>query len=507
MSPEAIGKILTDNEHLRESNGVLKSENEDLKEQLAEMRRMIFGQKRERFVPDENQTALDLGLEENETSIETEDISYNRRKNKKQTPHGREEIPAHFPRHDIHVEPDFDPAGMQKLPDRITEQLEYKAPEFHVTRYIRPVYVEVSDGTRIFHCPPLPPLCIDKGKAGPSMVARIMVAKGEDHAPIYRQQKQIKRDCGMDIPLTSLESWYAKGCHWVDRITKRLDQLLLKCSYLQMDESPFKVMIKPTHGKSSRGYMWSRYGPEVRIAIFHYDKRWSAAVAEELIGQEYQGILQTDGLKAYDSLGNRKTITHAGCHGHARRGFEKSLGSDRKRAKHGLKIYRKLFAIEEEALKLNMSPAKRLELRQRKSAPIMEEYKKWLDTEILNPKVLPKDKIGIAILYVLNRWNEMTRFLEDGRIELSTNWIENLFRLFALGRRNYLFAGSENGARRLANLYTILLTCKLNNVNSFKYLSHVLKELPAREEGADIDDLLPMNWKDPESSPSGSKSE
>lgn len=500
MSPEAIERILTDNKHLRENNGVLKSENECLKEQLAEMRRMIFGQKRERFIPDENQTLLDLGIDGNEIPDETEDISYNRRKKKKQTPHGREEIPAHFPRHDVHIKPDFDTTGMQKLPDRITEQLEYKAPEFHVTRYIRPVYVEVVDGERKFHCPQLPPLCIDKGKAGPTMVARIMVAKGEDHMPIYRQQKQIRRDCGMEIPLSSLESWYAKGCHWMDRIAKRLDQLLLKCSYLQMDESPLKVMIKPTNGKSSRGYMWSRYGPEVGIAIFHYDRRWSAAVAEELIGPDYQGILQTDGLKAYDSLGNRKTIIHAGCHGHARRGFERSLKNDKKRAKHVLKIYRRLFAIEDEALKLNMSPAKRLELRQRKSAPIMDEYKEWLDTEILNPKVLPKNKIGIAILYVLNRWNELTRFLEDGRIEFSNNWIENLFRLLALGRRNYLFAGSENGARRLASLYTILLTCKLNGVNSFKYLGDVLKELPLREEDADIDDLLPMNWKEPESS-------
>ena len=150
-------------------------------------------------------------------------------------------------------------------------------------------------------------------------------------------------------------------------------------------------------------------------------------------------------------------------------------------------------------LKLNMSPEKRLELRQRKSAPIMKGYKEWLGAEILNPKILPKNKIGKAIIYVLNRWDELTRVLEDGRIEFSNNWIENLFRPLALGRRNYLFAGSESGAKRLANLYTILLTCKLNNVNSFKYLSHVLKELPAREEDVEIDDLLPMNWVDPES--------
>jgi len=499
MSPEAIELILTDNQNLQESNRILKSELEDAKEQLAYLRRQIYGQKRERFIPPENQTSMDLGEGGDEVPVEMEEISYNRRKKKKKTPHGREEIPAHIPRKDIHIKPDFDTTGMERLPDKITEQLEYKEPEFYVTRIFRPVYVEVVDDERKIHCPPLPPLCIDKGKAGPTLVARIMVAKGEDHTPIYRQQKQIKRDCGMDVPLSSMDSWFARGCNWMSIIAGRLDQILLQCGYIQMDESPLKVMIKPTNGKSTRGYMWSRYGPEPGIAVFNYDRRWSALVAEELIGQDYHGILQTDGLKAYVALGNRECIVHAGCHGHARRGFEKSLHNDKKRSKHVLKIYRELFAIEDEALVQDMTPDERMELRKEKSVPIMDDYKEWLDTEI--QKVLPKSMIGKAILYVLGRWKELTRFLEDGRIEFSNNWIENLFRLLALGRRNWLFSASENGARNLASLYTILLTCKLHQVNSFKYLSDVLKKLPARGEGADIDDLLPMNWKEPEPAP------
>jgi transposase len=499
MSPEAIDLILTDNQNLQESNRILKSELEDAKEQLAYLRRQIYGQKRERFIPPENQTSMDLGEGGDDVPVEMEEISYSRRKKKKKTPHGREDIPDHIPRHDIHIEPDFDTTGMEKLTDKITEQLEYKEPEFYVTRIFRPVYVEVVDGVRKIHCPPLPPLCIDKGKAGPTLVARIMVAKGEDHTPIYRQQKQIKRDCGMDVPLSSMDNWFARGCKWISIIAGRLDQILLQCGYIQMDESPLKVMIKPTNGKSTRGYMWSRYGPEPGIAVFHYDRRWSAAVAEELIGPDYQGILQTDGLKAYEALGSRECIVHAGCHGHARRGFEKSLHNDKKLSKHVLKIYRKLFAIEDEALVQDMTPAERLELRKEKSVPIMNDYKEWLDTEI--QKVLPKSLIGKAILYVLGRWKELTRFLEDGRIEFSNNWIENLFRLLALGRRNWLFSASENGARNLASLYTILLTCKLHQVNSFKYLSDVLKKLPARVEGDNIDDLLPMNWKEPDPAP------
>jgi transposase len=499
MSPEAIEQILTDNQRLQESNRILKSENTELKDQLAYLRRMIFGQKRERFIPPENQTSLELGMNEEEVPVEMENISYERRKKTKNTPHGREEIPSHVPRKDIYIEPDFDTTGMEKLTDKITEQLEYKPPEFYATRYFRPVYIEVIDGERKIHCPSLPPLCIDKGKAGPTLVAHTMVAKGEDHVPINRIRMQIKRDCEMDIPLSSLDSWYARGCFWAGKIAGRLDQKLRECDYTQMDESPLKVMIKPTNGKSTRGYMWSRYGPEVGIAVFHYNRRWNSAVAQELIGPDYQGLLQTDGLKAYDALGKRKGIIHIGCHSHARRKFEKSLNNDKKRSEHVLKIYRDLFAIEDKALVQNMTPDERLALRREKSLPIMEEYKEWLDTEIQN--VSPKNKIGKAILYALGHWKELTRFLEDGRIEISNNWIENLFRPFALGRRNWLFAGSEAGARRLAILYTVLLTCKLHKVNSFKYLSDVLKKLPARKEGDDIDDLLPMNWKEPDADP------
>lgn len=495
MSPEAIEQILNDNKRLQESTRALKSENVALKEQLAELKRLIFGQKRERYIPAENQVSMDLGIIEDDVRVDMEKISYQRRKHNKQTPHGREEIPSHIPRKDVHVVPNFDTTGMEKMTEKITEQLEYKPAEFYATRFHRPVYVDVVDGERKIHCPPLPPLCIDKGKAGPTLVARLMVAKGEDHTPVFRQRKQIKRECGMDIPLTSLDAWYSKGCAWIKIIAKRLEQKLLQCGYMQMDESPLKVMIKPTNGKSTRGYMWSRYGPELGIAVFHYNRHWNAMVAEKLIGPDFKGILQTDGLKAYDALGNREHIEHAGCNGHARRYFEKSLGNDKKRSEYALNIYRKLFAIEDIALVKNMTPEGRLNLRREKSAPIMEKYKEWLDKEVLT--VPPKSKIGKAILYTLGRWKELTRFLQDGRIELSNNWIENLFRLLALGRRNWLFAGSENGARNLASLYTILLTCKLHKVNSFSYLCDVLKKLPAKKEDDDIDDLLPMNWKDP----------
>jgi hypothetical protein len=236
--------------------------------------------------------------------------------------------------------------------------------------------------------------------------------------------------------------------------------------------------------------MWVRHAPEKKVVIFDYERHRNGTTAKNLLGN-YEGILQTDGLATYDQFSETKSIVHAGCHAHARRGFDESKSSDHARATHALSIYQKLFAIEAEAKALSKPPGDRLILRQEKSAPIIAEFKLWLDTEVRN--VRPKSPIGKAILYCLNRWYELTRFLHDGRIEISNNLVENCIWPLAIGRKNWMFAGSPEAARRMGVLLTIIGTCKLLGVNSFQYLAHVLAELPKRMNH-DIDDLLPWNW-------------
>jgi transposase len=488
MSPIETTDILKENKSL-------KSEITFLKEELAYLKRQIFGQKTEKYVSPDIQTSW-LTDENDSTSESPQTITYERLKKKKKHP-GREEIPAHVPRVVEVLEPDCDTTDMEKVTEKKTEQLEYKPAEFYVRQIVRPVYLNIANGDRKFICAKLPSLCIDKGKAGASLVAHTLVAKGEDHMPLYRILNQIKRDCGLILPKSSVEEWFNAGCFWISALSNRINEMIMDSSYIQIDESFLKVMVKPTEGKSTQGYMWVKHCPENKLVSFTFDKKRNTNIAQKMIGSDFKGTVQSDGLSVYEFMNEHPTINHAGCNGHGRRYFEKSLGSDKKRADYALRIYQKIFEVEREAKDKEFSWEQRLMLRKEKTVPIMDDFKQWLDEEEL--KVLPKSNIGKAIAYVKKRWKELTAFLEDGRIEISNNLIENLIRPLALGRRNWLFAGSPKGAQRLADLYTITLTCKSHGVNLFRYLSNVLKELPMRELN-NIDDLLPNKWVDPDQS-------
>lgn len=486
MSPEAIADIITENK-------LLKDENEDLKNRLAWLTRQIFGAKSERFVADDDaQTTLDLGITASCGEQATETICYDRKKTARHTPHGREEIPAHLPRREmVFVPNDVDLTTAERIGEKVTERVEYKPAEYYVKRIIRPVFAVMIDGVRTLVCAQLPKHCNDKGKYGASFIAHAIVDKFEDHTPIYRQQKQIMRDSGLDIPETTLDRLPEIAAFWLEPIARRLAAIVMGSGYIQMDESTLRVMIQPTKGKSSTGHIWLRHAPEHNIVVFDYDRRRNADTARRLVA-EYQGILQTDGYVVYDAYSATPGILHVGCHAHGRRGFEKSKDNDRPRATHALGVFRKLFEIEAEARQLSLSAEQRLELRQERAAPIMDSFKAWLEGEALS--VRPKSLIGKAIGYCLNQWLELSNYLKDGRVEISNNLIENCVRPFALGRKNWLFAGSEDAASRMATLFTIIGTCKLLGVNTFEYITHVLEEIPKRDS-KDIEDLLPTNWK------------
>ncbi len=249
-------------------------------------------------------------------------------------------------------------------------------------------------------------------------------------------------------------------------------------------------MITPTNGRSTTGQMWLRYSPELNIVTFTYDRHRNTDAAHRVL-DGYRGILQTDGYIVYDAYSKSEAVIHAGCNAHARRGLEESKNNDSVRATHALHIYRELFDIEKEARVQCLKPDERLLLRREKAAPLMQSLKDWLDQELHN--VRPKSSIGKAMLYCAGRWKELARFLEDGRIEISNNLIENRVRPFAIGRKNWLFCGSEDAARGMATILTVQGTCKLHGINFFEYTRQLLEEIPRRMSG-DIDDLLPTNW-------------
>jgi transposase len=483
-------------EELAAANKKLADENTSLKDRIAWFERQVFGQKKERFVADSDvqmQLALD-GVTPQPKPATTETVTYRRTKtDANKTPHGREDFPAHLPRVRILIPADFDTTGMEKIGEKITEELHYEPPVFEVKQLVREVFATTSNGVRTALCVDMPPRCIDKGKADSSVIAHVITAKCVDHMPLYRIAAQIKRDSGFEIAESTLNNWFERGSFWLSTIANELQRRIFAGTYVQMDESTLRVMIQPTGGKSSLGCMWVATSPEQKLVLFTYNKSHGAKIARRLIPPEFSGVVQTDGLDVYGWIDAEVGMIHAGCHAHSRRGFDESLTNDKDRAAFALSLYRELFAVEREAMERNFLPDERLALRKERSLPLMNRLHSWCSEEI--KKLRPKDKISKAIAYTLNQWNCLTRFLEDGRIEISNNIVENVIRPLALGRKNWLFAGSEEGARRLAIMYSVLGTCKLLGVNPFRYISHVLEELPKRKAN-DIEDLLPMNWKD-----------
>ena len=497
MSPEAVASLIAENTELKTENLRLKDQIADLTDQHEWLKRQVFGQKSERFISSSDaQCSLPLeGLataQPPETPTQT--ITYSRKNpNANKTPHGRDEIPAHIPRVTIEIPPDFDTSGMERVADKITEQVEYEPPKFYVNRYVRPVFAVIVNGRRTLLSPDLPPLCIDKGKLGATVVAHTIISKCQDHLPHYRIARMISRDCEMGIPESTIRDAFKQGTILLSAIVHRLEQIALSSNYLQMDESSIRVMIQPTQGKSHRGCMIVRHAPQEKIILFDYQKTRNVERGKKLL-TNFKGTLQSDGLNLYPIICEELSLTSAGCMDHCRRGFEKALTNDKQRSTQALDLIRQLYSVEEIAREAESTSEKRLELRKEKSVSAFDAFIAWCGETL--KQTTPKSPIGKAIIYTLERKAELGRFLEDGKVELSDILIENAIRPLALGRKNFMFAGSEDGARRLAIGYSIIGTCLRNGCNVRNYLNDVLKELPKRMV-KNIDDLLPMNWKDP----------
>lgn len=487
---------------LSAENAALKSENErlisvvaGLTSELDWIKRQIFGQKSERFIPSNDiQCVMDIGSTIVSRPVITETVTYERKHPQaNKTPHGREEIPAHIPRVDIDIAPDYDTTNMEKVAEKITEQLEYTPPSFFVNRYIRPVHAAINNGERTLVCPDLPPLCIDKGKLGPTVVAHTILSKCQDHIPHYRIAQMINRDCAMSIPESTIRDAFKQGTFLLEAITTRLEEIALKSNYLQMDESTIKVMIQPTKGKTHPGYMIVRHAPLEKIILFDYQKTRNVERTKNLL-TGFKGTLQTDGLNLYPIVCKELELIPAGCMDHCRRGFDRALTNDKKRTLHALDLIRPLYEVEEIAREQSMDAQQRLALRMEKSSSVFQTFLAWCSETLI--QTTPKSPIGKAVIYAIERKDALGRFLEDGKVELSDILIENHIRPLAVGRKNFMFAGSEDGARRLAIAYSVIGTAIRNDLNIRNYLNYVLKELPKRLS-KNIDDLLPTNWKDP----------
>lgn len=463
---------------------------------IAQYQRMIFGQKRERFEGDPAQGRLpfeaDPIVETAREAAHEQATGTVRKKASRPTHNGRLPLPEHLPVEEVHIYPPGDYSEMVCIGQEVTDELEIQPARLYIKRYIRHKYAPAGgDGSPCIGA--LPDRAIDKGIAGPGLLATILVDKYMDHLPLYRQRQRFARE-GVPIAQSTLAGWAGQA---MDRLEILWDHLATDTKargYLQVDESPIKVLENRNKGSCHRGWYWVYYSPIEKTVLFDYQPTRGAPGAKRMLDGFTTGYLQTDGYRVYDKIGQRKDVVHLACWAHARREFEKALDNDRERAQVALEYIQQLYAIERQARDEELSPDQRKELRLARALPIINKLGPWIHAEA--KKVLPKSQIGKAMAYAAKRWDALSEYLHDGLLEIDNNLVENTIRPLALGRKNYLFAGSHKGARRAAMVYSLLGTCKLHGVNPTQWLTHVLANI-LQTKYKDVRTLYPQNFSQP----------
>ncbi|MDQ1149259.1 IS66 family transposase [Sphingobacterium zeae] len=460
-----------------------------LESQLAMYKRMQFGQKRERFEGDPNQTMLPFEAAPAEVIQQQEEIKEKIEYVRKRPNHkGRAKLPAHLPVEEVEIHPEGDLSQMVYIGKEITEELECEPARFYIKRYIR--YKYAAKDKSAVAIAELPERVIDKGIPGPSLLAMILTGKYQDHLPLYRQKQIFARE-NIQIASSTIEGWARQALEKLEPLYEQLVFQTKSQGYLQVDETPIKVLDSDKKGAAHQGYYWVYHAPLEGTVLFDYSPTRGGIAAVPMLGN-FKGYLQTDGYTVYEKYGKKKEVTHLACWAHARREFEKALDNDKARAEKALLMIQKLYAIERKAKHENLSAEQIKELRLTESLPIINELGKWIFEEIKS--TLPKSQIGKAMAYAYARWDALSAYLYDGNLHIDNNLIENAIRPVALGRKNYLFAGSHEAAQRAAMIYSFFASCKKHEVNPFQWLKHTLENIMSINH-KNLKDLYPQNFK------------
>ena len=449
-----------------------------LQHELDQLKRLVFGSRHERFVPTTPQEQLGLGLDVQTTAAPApsiQKIEYTRKTKEASAENlhtGRMKLPANLPREKVVIEPVEDVSGWRKIGEEITEELDRIPGKLFVRQIVRPKYAKPNgEGVVIADLPTRP---IEKGIAGPGLLAQIIIDKYTDHLPVHRQIQRFERE-GIKLSASTLTDWIGATCTLLDPLYEVLRKQVLSSDYLQADETPIKVLDKDKKGTTHRGYHWVYHAPQERLVLFDYREGRGREGPGECL-KDFKGHLQTDGYIVYEDFDEKPGITLLHCMAHARRKFDEAKDNDLIRASHVLTEMQKLYALERQGKENELSADELYGLRQREAGPILDGLKEWM---LENYKdVLPQSAIGQGIFYSLQRWDKLSIYTTDGRLRIDNNLVENAIRPVAIGRKNYLFAGSHNGARRAAMLYSFLGTCKMNHVNPFDWLKDVLIKIP-----------------------------
>ena len=471
----------------------LKTLNDKLTHEIAILRRHKYGRTSESLnvlqisLLDDVVEADIAGIEEELAGMDQSLPQRKRKQQPKRTP-----LPPEFPRKVINHEPDNTQCAcgcqLKRIGEDVSEKLDYTPGVFTVEHHVRGKWA-CADCESITQAP-VPAQVIDKGIPTSGLLAQVLIAKYADHLPLYRQEKIFER-AGLSIARSTLADWVGRCGVTLQPLVDAMRDNLLTEPILHADETPVP-MLSPGKKKTHRAYIWA-YANTVDadrpMVIYDFTETRAGKHARTFLG-EWRGKMVCDDFGGYKA-GFAGGITEIGCMAHARRKFYEL--HERKKsliAEQALAIIARLYKVER--VIQDMDVQQRLHHRKEYAKPILDELHHWLISH--RQKVLEGTAIAKVIDYSLNRWSALTRYCEDGAVPIDNNWAENQIRPWALGRKNWLFAGSLRSGQRAAAVMSLIQSAKINDIEPYAYLKDVLDRLPTTK-ASQIDELLPYNWK------------
>lgn len=479
-------------EKVLEENKNLKNENEQLRNIIMLLKKDKFGSKAERFENITDQLIFnDIEVEAPHAPAEKETITYTRKKGRKK----KKSIPENIPREEKTIDlPEdekicpHDGTSLKCIGEVVTEKLKTVPAQSTVIVEKRLKYA----------CPCCEDHMIEAKSnsilpgtiATPEILSFIIFSKFFQALPLYRLEEMYKLQ-GIELKRSTMARWMIQVSQKLRPLWNILEDMMLETGYVAMDASTLQVLKEKGRKPQTKSFMWSRGSPERGIVLFDYNISGGGAIAKNLMAG-FEGALQADAHRGYGAL-DRKLLKLLGCMMHARRRFYKAWIESKKApglAQEGLFMIKKIYEKEESYKEKNLTPEDRKYWRDKEVAPLIETLKSWCEAN--KPKVLPQSSVGNAINYFINEYDELAGFLENGRYEIDNGWLERQFKKYAIGRKNWVFCDTVEGAHATSILYSIAFTIKLNGKNPFEVLVKILEELPKVKTAEDYQKLVDL---------------
>jgi len=479
---------------LREQVASLQRENTLLRQKLDALARRFFGKKSEQL--DAAQLELLMsGLADGSLELTQEEEEEPPAPRRLRTNTQRIRTPENLEVVREVIEPERvqqEPQHYKQIGQEVSRLIDYQPGKFFWRETVRPKYVRLEQR----QLPPVvaaaPVRVADHCLAAPGLLAQLLVGKYCDHLPFYRQEKIFLQRHGVYLARQQMVQWTEQSVRLLSGIAQVLKEQLRGSPYVQVDETPVRYQDPELIGRCGQGYLWVGMVPG-KVVVYEWHASRAARCLDSFLGEKFEGKLQCDGYSAYPAFVKDKVAVELiGCWAHARRGFFEAKEQAPKVAAWILKQIGLLYQWEEQLRQSRAGPRQRQALRASHSRMAVRRLHRALNR--LQSGYLPQSLMGQAISYALNQWPTLERFLEHGQVEIDNNRVENAIRPTAIGKKNWLFFGSQEAGARSAVMYTLIENCRIHGVEPYTYLKDLLERLPTTTN-QQVAQLTPLNWK------------